>query len=378
VIGTTWRERAGWIWGRGTALLFRRDRWTHTVAFLLAAAFHIPLLMMGGHQYLQAATQPQSSNQAAQRVNPMVNDQGKPIRFVYVKDAVPSPEIPRSGAPASDMNRRGASPDPRKGESPDPTSFGASAIRQRGGPGDSPVSRPAAPPAAASPQPTPAQPPAAAREMGQPAPPSRPRPSAAEMERAVRETQGSGGGVRVQGEPVKGEDGLPVGGERAGGAPQAPAPKAGGAAQRPPTPARPGQQGLGTQLQQMSAGAMQGGFNNPNASRLNTGELSFDTAGWDLGPYARQVQERVQGNWRTPEAQMVLRQKGWVAVHFNVQRDGRITDLQVVRSSGIPSYDQSAMDALRSSNPLPPLPTEVTVPQVGALFRFFYNMPTGE
>jgi len=369
-----WRERAGTAWGRTASLLFRRDRWIHTVAFLLAAAFHIPLLMMGGHQYLQAASHPESANQAGQRVSPMVNDQGRPIRFVYVKDAVPSAEAPKSNAPASDMNRRGASPDPRKGDSPDPTSLGRSAIRQTGGPGDAPASRPAVAPSTASPQPAPAQPRSAGTEMG---PEGRSRSRAAEeLERAARETQGQAAGTRVQGQPVKGENGLPVGGETTGG--NRPEPKAGVAARAPSAEPRPGQQGLGTQLQQMSAGAMQGGFNNPNASRLNTGALSFDTAGWDLGPYARQVQERVQGNWRTPEAQMVLRQKGWVAVHFNVQKDGRITDLQVVRPSGIPSYDQSAMDALRSSNPLPPLPAEVTVSQVGALFRFFYNMPSGD
>jgi TonB family protein len=124
----------------------------------------------------------------------------------------------------------------------------------------------------------------------------------------------------------------------------------------------------------MMMGSLQGGYDNPNASRLNTGALSFDTAAWDLGPYARRVQEKVQSNWHVPEAQMVLRQKGWVAIKFNVQKNGLVTDLQVVRSSGIPSYDQSAMDALRSSNPLPPLPEEVTVPQIGGLFRFFYNM----
>lgn len=140
----------------------------------------------------------------------------------------------------------------------------------------------------------------------------------------------------------------------------------------PPSPASPG--GVGTRLQEMMVGSLQGGYHNPNASRLNSGALSFDTAAWDLGPYARQVQERVQSNWHVPEAQMVLRQKGWVAIRFNVQKDGAVTDLQVVRSSGIPSYDQSALDALRSSNPLPPLPSQVTVPQLGGVFRFFYNM----
>ena len=111
------------------------------------------------------------------------------------------------------------------------------------------------------------------------------------------------------------------------------------------------------------------------ASKLNSGAVSFDTAGWDLGPYARQVQERVESNWRLPEAQSVLRQKGWVSIHFNVQKNGAITDLEVIRSSGIPSYDQSALNAMLSSNPLPPLPREVTLPKISGTFRFFFNMP---
>jgi len=86
------------------------------------------------------------------------------------------------------------------------------------------------------------------------------------------------------------------------------------------------------------------------------------------------VQERVQSNWHVPEAQVILRQKGWVAIRFDVFKDGSIRDLQVVRPSGIPSYDQSALDALRSSDPLPPLPKEVTVAKISGLFRFFYNM----
>jgi TonB family protein len=128
----------------------------------------------------------------------------------------------------------------------------------------------------------------------------------------------------------------------------------------------------------MMVGSLQGGYANPNASRLNSGALSFDTAAWDLGPYARQVQEKVESNWRIPGAQEVLRQKGWVAIRFTIQKNGTITDLALERSSGIPSYDQSALNALISSNPLPPLPPEVTAPSLGALFRFFYNLPPEE
>lgn len=365
-----WASSAAAALWRATEPLRLHDRWTHALSVLLAAALHVPLLLLGGRQYLQAATKPQGANQAAQRVQPMMNQAGKPIRFVYVKDAVPSQDIPKPGAPLSDMTRRGASPDPRKGTSPDPTSMGGSPVRQSGGPGAAPASRPASQPSVASPQPVPSQPGATTPESGR----GGPTQGRAEREvaRAAQEIQGSGRGVQAKGQPAKAESGLPVGGEREGAPKTPPQENARPGSQAPP--AKPGRPGLGTQLQELSAGALQGGFNNPNASRLNTGELSFDTAAWDLGPYARKVQERVQSNWRTPEAQMILRQKGWVAIRFNIQKDGRVTDLQVVRPSGIPSYDRSAMDALRSSNPLPPLPVEVTAPQLGALFRFFYNV----
>lgn len=369
-----WASVAAGALRRAWEPLRARDRWTHVLSVLLAAALHVPLLLLGGRQYLRASEKPQGANQAAQRVQPMMNQQGKPIRFVYVKDAVPAPEAPKSRGAASDMNRVGASPDPRKGSSPDPTSLGRSAIRQSGGPGDGPTARPASPPAAASPQPVQPQPGAAVPEMGRGG--QARTGGEREVERAARELQGSGRSSQTKGQTSKAETGLPVGGDKEGG-PQTKAPEQARAG-APAPQARPGRPGLGTQLQQLSSGAMKGGYNNPNASRLNTGDLSFDTVAWDLGPYARRVQERVQGNWRTPEAQMILRQKGWVAIRFFIQKDGRVTDLQVVRPSGIPSYDQSAMDALRSSNPLPPLPPEVNVPQLGAVFRFFYNIEEGE
>ena len=340
-----------------------KDRWIHAAAFLIALGLHALLLTLATRQYMASATKPQRLNQAAQRLSTL---NGQPVRFIYVKDMVESTKPPLDPTRLSDMNRRGASPDPRKGNSPDPTSLGHSTLRQIGGKGDAPMTRPSAMPSPASPQPM-----AGRRGNGQG---ETPEPAGAQS-RAGRNAKPSsnaehqtsaGAGAQALGQPDKGERGLPVSGEEPAMASVAP----GSTGQRP-TPQRPG---LGMALQQMMTGSLQGGYSNPNASRLNTGSLSFDTAGWDLGPYARKVQERVQSNWHVPEAQVVLRQKGWVAIRFDVFKDGSIRDLQVVRPSGIPSYDQSALDALRSSDPLPPLPKEVTVPKISGLFRFYYNM----
>lgn len=340
-----------------------KDRWIHATAFLIALGLHLLLLTLATRQYMASAAKPQRLNQAAQRLS-TVN--GQPVRFIYVKDMVPSTEPPLDPTRLSDMNRRGASPDPRKGNSPDPTSRGRSSQRQLGGQGDAPVTRPSAMPSPASPRPVAGRPGDGPGETpGPTGAQSRAGRNSKPSSNAERQT-GAGAEARALGQPANGERGLPVSGEEPAMASVAP----GSAGQRP-TPARPG---LGTALQQMMTGSLQGGYSNPNASRLNTGALSFDTAGWDLGPYARKVQERVQSNWHVPEAQVVLRQRGWVAIRFDVLKDGSIRDLQVVRPSGVPSYDQSALDALRSSDPLPPLPKEVTVQKISGMFRFYYNM----
>jgi TonB family protein len=321
------------------------DRIIKTISLALALGLHLFILYLGTRQYQAASMNPERANAAAQA---LMGQHGKPVKFVYVRDTTPSKEPPLDRSRVSDMQRKGASPDGGKGKSPDPTSLGNSGTREIGGMGRTgPTPRAARPPS----------PPGGATSPPQPAT----EPSEGKGARKAPTAQPDA--------PGAGKLALPAPG---GGSPAAPRAGTQG------LPPQPQGMGVGGQLQQMYMGTMQGGFNNPNASKLNSGAVSFDTAGWDLGPYARQVQERVQSNWRTPEVQEVLRQKGWVAVHFVVHKDGRITDLAVVRPSGIPSYDQSALNALKSSDPLPPLPAEVTIPQITGTFRFFYNMPIME
>lgn len=100
----------------------------------------------------------------------------------------------------------------------------------------------------------------------------------------------------------------------------------------------------------------------------------FDTQGFDLGPWGDEVVARVKRNWSIPPA-ADLGMKGVVGVAFNVGHDGHLEDIHVVSSSGIPSFDQAAINALRISDPFIPLPTGFPRPKLPAIFRFFYNVP---
>lgn len=120
-----------------------------------------------------------------------------------------------------------------------------------------------------------------------------------------------------------------------------------------------------------------GGFDNPGYLQGNNyGTLSFDTKGFDWGDYARQLYLIIKKNWydRIPIA-AYYGQKGKVFIRFVIEKDGSITDLAVIRSSEITPFDKAAENAIRASNPLPPLPSNFPKDAEGVTFGFYYNLP---
>lgn len=71
--------------------------------------------------------------------------------------------------------------------------------------------------------------------------------------------------------------------------------------------------------------------------------------------YASAVQAVLIENWRRPLV-TELREPIAVRLEWQILRDGRVTGLRVLDSSGVDVLDRSAMRAVRSAAPLPPLP----------------------
>jgi TonB family protein len=82
--------------------------------------------------------------------------------------------------------------------------------------------------------------------------------------------------------------------------------------------------------------------------------------------YVDQMLTLIGGNWLKPEAS-----EGTAAtVAFNIQRDGRVTDVKLISASGIGVYDRAAVRAVYAANPLPPLPPEFSGGRLGVHLRF--------
>jgi TonB family protein len=103
--------------------------------------------------------------------------------------------------------------------------------------------------------------------------------------------------------------------------------------------------------------------------------IQFDTKGVEFGPWLRKFIAQIRRNWFIPQAAMF--QKGHVAVTFFVGKDGRITELKVLRPSDVGAFNNSSFNALAASNPTEPLPPEYPDDRAFFTVTFYYNENPG-
>ena len=187
---------------------------------------------------------------------------------------------------------------------------------------------------------------------------------AARRAAAAAADRGTGGVPRETAADAKGDGerkgltGLPSRALREITVPEASSPAAGGSPPGGGAPGGGGDEGAGWESE--------GGF-------VDSGPLSFDTKGYDWGPYAAEMIRKIKRNWDVPKlAHYGL--KGRLVVRFHLQRDGRVEGLRLLVSSGVPPYDNASMQAIRSSSPFRPLPADFPNPREGVTITFLYNV----
>ncbi|MBA3231889.1 MAG: TonB family protein [Acidobacteria bacterium] len=99
--------------------------------------------------------------------------------------------------------------------------------------------------------------------------------------------------------------------------------------------------------------------------------IQFDTKGVEFGPWLRRFIAQIRRNWFVPYAAMSMR--GHVVITFYVHKDGRISELAVMKPASIEAFNNSAFNALASSNPTHPLPPEYPDDRAFFTVTFFFN-----
>jgi protein TonB len=108
------------------------------------------------------------------------------------------------------------------------------------------------------------------------------------------------------------------------------------------------------------------------------GGLGFSgSGGGDYGSrfpwYVEAVQRRVSGNWLQSTVDPLVKWAPRVIATFDILRDGTVANIQITRSSGNYSVDNSAIRAIRDASPLDRLPAEYSGTRVSVEFWFDFR-----
>ena len=114
---------------------------------------------------------------------------------------------------------------------------------------------------------------------------------------------------------------------------------------QPPAASRPSRGDLGRR-QGSPTGSSTG------TSPFGADSVSFADQNFTYGYYIDQMLAMIQSQWNRP----ALGADVEAAVFFRIRRDGSVTDLRIVESSGFNIFDLAGLRAVRQASPLPRLP----------------------
>ena len=118
------------------------------------------------------------------------------------------------------------------------------------------------------------------------------------------------------------------------------------------------------------SGGGSGAYGNPGPGNPN-GRPGIDAIREpDFGPYMRELQRRIKMNWNPPKGNESKR----FVILFKIAKDGRLLSCSVFKSSGLPSADSAAINAVKLTAPFKPLPAEFKGQSIDIQFTFDYNV----
>ncbi|HYL11813.1 MAG TPA: TonB family protein, partial [Terriglobales bacterium] len=92
-----------------------------------------------------------------------------------------------------------------------------------------------------------------------------------------------------------------------------------------------------------------------------------------FGPYLQRILQNVRENWYRLIPESAEMKKGKLAIEFAISKDGQMTGIRLVATSGDVALDRAAWGGITASNPFPPLPSEFGGQYLSLRFRFYYN-----
>ena len=106
----------------------------------------------------------------------------------------------------------------------------------------------------------------------------------------------------------------------------------------------------------------------PGLGLSGAGGSAFDQD-FEYSYYVQQMFGRIHQHWQ----RVPVRGTTFTIIRFTILKDGRLQDIQVEKSSGVPQLDRAASRAVYLSDPMPPLPQSYPRDRLGVHLLFEHS-----
>ena len=102
--------------------------------------------------------------------------------------------------------------------------------------------------------------------------------------------------------------------------------------------------------------------------------ISLDTKDKKYNSYAKIIKERLMSHWIYPDEAMENLIEGEVMALFSLNRQGRLKDIKIIKTSAYPGLEGETLRTIRSSAPFTPFPGSMTVTKLNIRVSFAYRL----
>jgi periplasmic protein TonB len=102
--------------------------------------------------------------------------------------------------------------------------------------------------------------------------------------------------------------------------------------------------------------------------------VSIDSGDEKYTSYLHGVKFKIEGVWRYPEAAKKSELQGRGLISFTVERDGAVSELKLLNSSGYPILDEAIMQAIRTASPFNPMTENMKAKRLNIVASFEYAL----
>jgi TonB family protein len=102
--------------------------------------------------------------------------------------------------------------------------------------------------------------------------------------------------------------------------------------------------------------------------------ISLDTKDKRYISYTSVIKEEIMRQWQYPPQARAYLIEGSLTAFFSLTRDGSMTRLDIIRTSGHKILDQEVIRAIRNAAPFPPFPESIIVNRLNIQANFSYQL----